>query len=352
MGNYAYFDGCRSPTDAPRVAEDPRDGGEASEPEIEAKYSIPLFWLAGFAPDELVTVQVPDPEQPGAVALEYVVPCTSVRQYAARARARRSGIVGLLPEALGGYYDEWIRFVERRYARCVLIRTSDLFSMSGHEEAGLRLRGALRALQVADDGGAVEDSAALDWFGGFVDRFRDRATGEAVEDCAQGWRLLLAGSAYLPNGSGTLLWPTRPTPAELAFATSLPQAAVHEPGSPAAAAADLTSLVRSGVVASTPGSRLHIALKKISGQLPTGVDAPTLGLRKTLGSAGELLNVLRDGFFGLLLALLGPVFIWAGWGPPPSWTTLAVGVGCLLPGLWLLRSAWRAQRRLRAILRA
>lgn len=106
------------------------------------------------------------------------------------------------------------------------------------------------------------------------------------------------------------------------------------------------------MVPTTPGARLRTAMKKMSGELPLGVDAPTRGLRKFLGGAGELLVVLRDGFFGLLLVLLGPVFIWAGWGPPPSWITLAVGVGCLPPGLWLLRAAWRAQHRFRAILKA
>lgn len=357
MGNYAFFRGCAS-REALARRDDRRAGAgvapAADEPELEAKYSIPLFWLAGFTPDDLLSRPMfePSPEDPpDEEPLQYVLPCASVRDYAARARARRAGILALLPAALGDYYDEWIRFVERRYAKCVTLETSDIFSMSDVGEAGLRLRGGLRALQAADRGEPVRDTAALQWFASFEDLARERAAGEAPEDAAQGWRLQLAGSAYLP-GSGTLLWPTRPTPAEIAFAASLPEARTPQPGTPEDADADLTALVRTGVVGNHPRGRFALALKQLSGEVPLGVDAPTRGLRKTIGGGGELLVVLRDGFFGLVLALLGPLFIWASWRAPVYWMGIGLGAALLLAGLWLLRAAWRAQRRLRAILRA
>lgn len=354
MGNYAFFRGCESRDALARRAGNEATASSDGGPEIEAKYSIPLFWLAGFSPDDLVSRRMfaPSPDDaPGEAPLLYLLPCASVRDYAARARARRAGILALVPAALGDYYDEWIRFVERRYARCVCIETSDIFSMSDVEEAGLRLRGGLRALQAADRGEAVRDTAALQWFAAFDDPPRERPAGETPEDAAQGWRLRLAGSAYLP-GSGTLLWPTRPTPTEIAFAASLPEAGPPQPGTRESEDADLAALVRDGVTSGHPRGRLAIALQQLRGEVPLGVTAPTRGLRKTIGGGGELLVALRNGFFGMVFALLGPVFIWACWRTPVYWPGVGLGVLLFATGAWLLRGAWRAQRRFRAILRA
>lgn len=350
MGNYAFFRGCASCESLQRTTDVGPEPG-ATEIELDAKYSIPLFWLAGFAPEDLVSRKVYDSAEPGQLLYEYVMPCASVREYAARARARRAGMLSLVPAALGDYYDEWIRFVERRWSRCVSIETSDIFSMDDFEESGLRLRGALRALQAADRGEPVRDTAALQWFAGFEDLARERLQGESAEAAVARWRNQLGGSGYL-HDSGKLLWPTRPTPAELAFAASLPEAVQHEPGTPQAEAADYAAMVRSGIVRDDPRGRLSLAVKQLAGEVPLGVDAPTRGLRKAIGGGGELLVVLRDGLLGLVFAVLGPGFVWASWTDPVYWTGVGIGAALLAAGLWLLRMAWRSQRRFRAILRA
>ena len=159
MGNFAFFRGCTSREALLRRKPDTDPALRPSEPELDAKYSLPLFWLAGFAPEDLLTRQVHDEEAPEQLLYEYVVPCTTVREYVARARGRRAGMLSLVPAALGDYYDEWIRFVERSYGQCVTVETSDIFSMSDFEECGLRLRGGLRALQAADAGKPVRDTA-------------------------------------------------------------------------------------------------------------------------------------------------------------------------------------------------
>jgi hypothetical protein len=343
MGNYAFFRGCASREALLQRRTDAGPQPGATEVELDAKYSIPLFWLAGFAPEDLVSRKVYDAAQPDQLLYEYVMPCAGVREYAARARVRRAGMLSLVPAALGDYYDEWIRFVERRWSKCV--------SMDDFEECGLRLRGALRALQAADRGEPVRDTAALQWFAGFEDLARERLPGESAEDAVARWRNQLGGSGFLP-GSSTLLWPTRPTPAELAFAASLPEAARHEPGSPQADAADYAAMVRRGIVRDDPLGRLSLAAKQLAGEVPLGVDAPTRGLRKAIGGGGELLAVLRDGFIGMIFTVLGPAFIWASWHDPIYWTGVGIGAALLAAGLWLLRMAWRSQRRLRAILRA
>lgn len=351
MGNYAFFRGCSSCDSLLLRRSDAAPGAGSVEPEIDAKYCIPLFWLAGFSPDDLVARKFYDEESPDTVLFEYLVPCTATRKFAERARMRRAGMLSLVPVALGDFYGEWVRFVERRYASCVTIETLDIFSMGDVEESGLRLRGALRALQVADRGEPVREASALQWFAGFEDLARERVPGETAENAAQRWRNLLGGTGVLP-GSGTLLWPTKPTPAEIAFAANLPETPQHAPGSLAAQDADFAALVRSGVVSDDPRGRLSIALKKLSGELPLGVDAPTRGLRKAISGGGEFLALVRDGVVGLVFAVLGPGFIWASWGPPIYWMGAGIGAALLLAGLWLVRAAWRAQRRFRAVLRA
>jgi hypothetical protein len=351
MGNYAFFRGCESRDTLARHVLDAQTGAHGSEPEIEAKYLIPLFWLAGFAPEDLLVRRTYESATSQEPLFEYLAPCTTVREFAARARARRNGLLSIVPAALGDFYDEWIRFVERRYTRCVMIETSDIFSMGDLEESGLRLRGALRALQAADRGGPVRDTAALQWFASCEDLARERPAGEAPDHTAERWRHHLAGTSVLQE-SGRWLWPARATSAEVAFAASLPESVQHEPGSRAADDAAYTDMVRSGVVRDDARGRLSLAMKQFSGEVPLGVDAPTRGLRKFIGGGGELLAVVRNGLLGLALSVLGGGFIWASWGAPPQWLGIGMGAAMLLLGLWLLRAAWLAQRRFRAILRA
>ncbi|WP_291987643.1 hypothetical protein [Luteitalea sp.] len=351
MGNYAVFRGCASRDALTRRALEAAPVAASSEPEIEAKYTIPLFWLAGFAPEDLVMRRVYEDDAASSPLFEYVVPCAAVRAYATRARSRHAAMLSLVPAALGGYFEEWIRFVERRYSSCVMIETGDLFAMDDYEECGLRLRGALRALQAADGGDAVRETAALQWFANFEDLARERLPGERPEDTAGRWRLHLGGSCY-ERDAGVLLWPARTAPAEVALAASLPEAVLPAPGTPAADEADVTAMVRSGVVRDDPRGRLSLALQQLSGEVPLGVDAPTRRLRKVIGGGGELLAVVRAGLFGFVLIVLGSGFIWASLQSPVSWMGLGLGAVMLGAGVWLLRAAWRAQRRLRAIMRA
>ena len=111
MGNYAYFRSCRSRDAAARPPADVEaDAGNAAAADaratptqVEAKYRIPLFWLAGFSPDDLVTVQardvVPPLDAPGRdptseVTATWSVPCTPAHQFVTCARARRAAMFG------------------------------------------------------------------------------------------------------------------------------------------------------------------------------------------------------------------------------------------------------------------
>lgn len=359
MGNYASFRGCGSRQSAARpvpLFDASTSGAESGGTQVEAKYRIPLFWMAGFSPDDLVIVQARDVEPAGNAASEatasWSVPCAPVHQFVTRARARRGAVLSVVPAALGDCYDEWIRFVERRFTRFVMIETSDLFSMTDPEEASLRLRGALRALQASEGKVRLTDTAALDWFAQCLDAFHHRAIGATADDTARYWRSLLGGEAWIADGTDSRqIWPTRPTAAEVAHAASLPEAPL--PGSEEDADAAITALVRTGVQPENFRERLRLVAQQATGDVPRGVDAPTRGLRKGIAGAHALLSVVRNSLVGFILAGLGLLFTWAGvYTRPIYWYAVALGGALLLVGGWLLRSAWRGRRQLRAILRA
>jgi hypothetical protein len=106
------------------------------------------------------------------------------------------------------------------------------------------------------------------------------------------------------------------------------------------------------VSANTVRGGLALAAGKLSGRIPMGADAPTKTLRKVIGGGGELLEVLRSGFFGILGLVLGPLFLWAGFSGAIQWSLIGLGFGCLIVAAVLLRSAARAFRNLLTIRRA
>jgi hypothetical protein len=115
---------------------------------------------------------------------------------------------------------------------------------------------------------------------------------------------------------------------------------------------ELGRMIREGVRPTGTGDRLRLALDKMTGRAPLGVDAPNATARKLIGGGGELLAALKFGFFALLLGILGLGFVWAGLQEPRSWKTGAWGAGMLLLALLSGRTCYRAVRNVKAITRA
>ncbi len=107
---------------------------------------------------------------------------------------------------------------------------------------------------------------------------------------------------------------------------------------------ELARQVREGVRPGDLQGRMKLAGDKLLGNVPMGVDAKNKTTRKVIGGGYELLAVLKFGFLGLMLTLIGALFIWAGFHGAPDYRAAAVGAVLLALGLWCLnrgRQAWR-----------
>jgi hypothetical protein len=115
---------------------------------------------------------------------------------------------------------------------------------------------------------------------------------------------------------------------------------------------ELTRMVREGVRPEDVKGRMGLMRDKLVGDAPLGVDAPTVGMRKAIGGAGSLFVVIKNGFFGALLVLLGGLFCWAGSSGHFDAKSFGIGVGGLLLGMFSLSRAIKAWKALQAIRRA
>jgi hypothetical protein len=347
MAHYARLVGCASKEIAAEY--DLTQVADAAEPQLVARYMIPLLWLACFELDDALTVRDRNAESAGAGA-QFIVLCAPIGDVINRLRRRQASVLGLIEPSFAPLYADWITFLERHYAHQLLLQTEDLFSMDGYDRAGLRLQAALRFMAVADTGGRIKERAAIDWFAALGDAFAHRQLGETGAQAALRWRVHLSGAEVLDSPAA---WPVRPAATEIAFAAARPEAALPpEPGTAAAEEYALTQRVRQGVFADSMSDGLRLAAGKLAGNVPLGINAPTKPLRKWIGGGGELLELLRFAVLGLFLALFGALMLWAGFSDGPNWKMLGIGAGLLGISVWPLRGARAALRNLRAIARA
>ena len=346
MANYAWLVGCPSREVAARY--DLTRLFVPTEPELEAKYTIPLLWLACFELSDALTVRSGDS---GSEDAPFMVLCAPIGEVLPRLRRRQASVLGLIGPSFAPLYTDWIAFLEGHYAHQLLLRTEDLFSMEGYEKAGLRLKAALRFMGVADSGAMIKERAAIDWFTGLDRAFEQRPVDESPPDTALRWRALLSGNADVGQESST--WPVPVSAEEIAFAARRPQSALPpEPATTEAEEQALTEQVRQGVFADSMSDGLKMAANKLTGHLPLGINAPTKGMRKLIGGSGALLALLMNAMFGILLGLVGLVCLWAGLQDKPDVKTAGLGAALIAISIWPLRSARAALRNLRAIARA
>lgn len=107
---------------------------------------------------------------------------------------------------------------------------------------------------------------------------------------------------------------------------------------------ELARQVREGVRPGDFQGRMKLVGDKLLGNVPMGVDARNKTMRKAIGGGYELLAVFKFAFLGGMLALIGALFIWAGFYGARDFRAAAFGVVLLVLGLWCLnraRLAWR-----------
>jgi len=96
MGHYAYLNGCQARDFAARYVVDKVIF--ASDPELEAKSLIPLFWLVEFGSADLLSIRHGGDE--------WIALCASTPSVTATLARRRMSILAQLPAAFANYFDE------------------------------------------------------------------------------------------------------------------------------------------------------------------------------------------------------------------------------------------------------
>jgi hypothetical protein len=114
----------------------------------------------------------------------------------------------------------------------------------------------------------------------------------------------------------------------------------------------LTQAVRHGIAPRSGLAGLGLALDKLTGHVPLGIDAPTKAGRKVIAGSWALLGVLKYGALGLFFLLVGIGFCFTGMHGRIDFKLLGFGLGGLLLGAVSTRWAIHAARNLRSIARA
>src|SRR5580704_13851822 len=95
------------------------------------------------------------------------------------------------------------------------------------------------------------------------------------------------------------------------------------------------------------------AADKLPGRVPTASEMQRNWDRKIFDPKGMLfMDVLRDGFFGMCIAIIGAGLLWFGFSRPANWKIVGAGALTLFGGILTLQRAGRAWRAMKASARA
>lgn len=146
MANYSVLVGCPSPAPDLSAFEvgvselTPYDqpSGPGWGPLLIGRYSMPLFWVAGFEPSNIIQLTVPavGPQGESSV-LNLIGAVTSARDFAARIRERRRPLLSLFPppliSAYGALIDAWVDYVLARFPNSILLHPYDIPFIVGED---------------------------------------------------------------------------------------------------------------------------------------------------------------------------------------------------------------------------
>lgn len=173
MANYSVLAGCPSPALDLRAFEDglvevtPHDQPtrQGWGPLLIGRYSIPLFWVAGFEPSNIIRLTAPAVDaQGGSSVLNFTGALTSAREFVARVRERRQPLLSVFPPPLISAYasliDAWADYILARCPSSVLLHPYDIPFIVGEEFDALFAQaidavsrfGAARGLTLDPDG--------------------------------------------------------------------------------------------------------------------------------------------------------------------------------------------------------
>jgi hypothetical protein len=95
------------------------------------------------------------------------------------------------------------------------------------------------------------------------------------------------------------------------------------------------------------------AVDKLPGRAPTTSKMLRDWDRKIFDPKDMLfMDLLRDGFFGTCIAIIGAGLLWFGFSRPANWKIVGAGALTLFGGIFTVRRAGRAWRAMKANARA
>lgn len=220
MANRAMLVGCPSRDAAERIALE-ADQYEVDDgpfgPQLSASYHIPLFWLAAFAPADVL--EVVRREDDGAAAYTFPAYFTPTSAGLKKLRARRIGVLALVGERFAGFYDDWHQYLQEQYPDGFLLQAEDIFWMIDMDEGAAAVAAIISDLDGLERGVPISDLEPFRQWGALPHLCGDDFS-RPDNEAAMFWRASLAGGAV----TGSVDWPTEPTQLEIEAIEPLRQA--------------------------------------------------------------------------------------------------------------------------------
>lgn len=162
------------------------------EPELEARYAVPLFWLACFTAADQIPVAADDGD---ADSERWIDVCAGASAAIARFDARRPALAALPPPSFAPVFDAWTGFLAANYRACIHVRMRDFFAMDDYEVSETSLARAFAVLARADAGSAISGFEGLAYIVGISDltALQSVGAGESLEEATHRHNVLLAG---------------------------------------------------------------------------------------------------------------------------------------------------------------
>jgi hypothetical protein len=96
----------------------------------------------------------------------------------------------------------------------------------------------------------------------------------------------------------------------------------------------------------------EIITKRLTGELSMGAGAPSPALQKYIDKSWKLLQVLNNGFAGIIFLLVGALCLYSSMSAKTDWRILGLGLGAMALAILFFKGCTEAANRLRSTTKA